>query len=41
MLCENIIQAIGSTPLVKINNLNPNKNVQIYAKLEGFNPIQE
>ena len=38
MLCENIIQAIGSTPLVKINNLNPNKNVQIYAKLEGFNP---
>jgi cysteine synthase B len=35
---ENILQTIGDTPLVKINRLNPNKNVTIYAKLEGFNP---
>jgi cysteine synthase B len=35
---QNILQAIGNTPLVKINFLNPNKNVQIYAKIEGFNP---
>jgi S-sulfo-L-cysteine synthase (O-acetyl-L-serine-dependent) len=35
---ENILQTIGDTPLVKINRLNPNKNVEIYAKLEGFNP---
>ena len=35
---ENILEAIGHTPLVKINNLNPNKNVTIYAKIEGFNP---
>ena len=35
---ENILQTIGNTPLVKINLLNPNKNVTIYAKLEGFNP---
>ena len=38
MIHENIIQTIGNTPLVKINKLNPNKNVTIYAKAEGFNP---
>jgi len=35
---KNIIELIGNTPLVKINKLNPNKNVEIYAKLEKFNP---
>ncbi|MEA3316561.1 MAG: PLP-dependent cysteine synthase family protein [Bacteroidota bacterium] len=35
---ENILQTIGNTPIVKINKSNPNKNVDIYAKLEGFNP---
>jgi cysteine synthase B len=35
---ENILQLIGNTPLVRINKLNPNKKVKIYAKLEGFNP---
>ena len=35
---SNIIEAIGNTPLVLINKLNPNKNVKIYAKLEGMNP---
>jgi len=35
---NNILWTIGDTPLVKINKLNPNKNVKIYAKLEGFNP---
>ena len=29
---------IGNTPFVKINHLNPNLQVNIYAKLEGFNP---
>ncbi len=38
MIHENIIQTIGNTPLVKINKLNPNKKVTIYAKVEGFNP---
>jgi len=38
MMYENILQAIGNTPLVKIQKLNPNSNVEIYAKLEGFNP---
>jgi len=35
---EDILQLIGNTPLVRINRLNPNKSVTIYAKLEGFNP---
>jgi cysteine synthase B len=33
-----IIDAIGNTPLVKIDNINPNPRVTIYAKLEGNNP---
>jgi len=35
---NNIIETIGNTPLVRINRLNPNKKVEIYAKIEGFNP---
>lgn len=38
MIYENILQTIGNTPLVKINRLNPNKKVTIYAKIEGNNP---
>ena len=35
---NSVLDLIGNTPLVKINELNPNKNVTIYAKLEGDNP---
>jgi len=35
---KSVLDLIGNTPLVQINNLNPNKNVRIYAKLEGNNP---
>ena len=38
MTNENILQCIGETPLVKINQLNPNTNTEIYAKIEGCNP---
>ncbi len=38
MIYENILQAIGNTPLVRINKLNPNKKVTICAKIEGNNP---
>jgi cysteine synthase B len=37
-MAENILETIGNTPIVRINRLNPNKNVTIYAKLEGLNP---
>ncbi|HIE23862.1 MAG TPA: cysteine synthase family protein [Candidatus Korarchaeota archaeon] len=33
-----ILDLIGNTPLVRINKLNPNPNVEMYAKLEGLNP---
>ena len=35
---KNILELIGNTPLVRINHLNPNPQVTIYAKLEGDNP---
>lgn len=37
-LKNNILEAIGGTPLVRINRLCPNPNVIIAAKLEGDNP---
>jgi cysteinyl-tRNA synthetase len=33
-----ILDAIGNTPIVEINKLNPNPNVRLLAKLEYFNP---
>ncbi len=38
MIYQNILQTIGNTPLVRINKLNPNREVNIYAKIEGVNP---
>ena len=38
MILENILQAIGGTPMVRINRLSPNSDVEICAKLEGDNP---
>jgi len=35
---NNILDLIGNTPIVEIRHLNPNKNVTVYAKLEGANP---
>jgi S-sulfo-L-cysteine synthase (O-acetyl-L-serine-dependent) len=37
-LNRSILDAIGNTPLVRINRLHRNPNVVIYAKLEGDNP---
>lgn len=33
-----ILDLVGNTPLVEIKKINTNKNVTIYAKLEGDNP---
>jgi len=35
---SNIAHAIGNTPLIEIQDLNPNKKVRVFAKLESFNP---
>jgi len=33
-----ILELVGNTPLVPLENINTNKNIQIFAKLEGNNP---
>ena len=38
MRFENIVEAIGRTPLVRINRLAASGSATIYAKLESFNP---
>ncbi len=35
---NNILEAIGSTPMVRITRLNPVADVNIFAKVEGLNP---
>lgn len=35
---ENILQTVGNTPVVRINELAP-PGVELYAKLEAFNPM--
>jgi len=35
---SNVFELIGKTPMVRITKMSPNSNVDIYAKLEGFNP---
>ena len=38
MLVNNILDFIGNTPLVRINHLNPNPKLELFMKLEKFNP---
>ncbi len=35
---NNILELIGQTPIVRLNRLNPHPQVQVYVKLEYFNP---
>jgi len=35
---EELVKLIGNTPLVKLKRLNPNPDVEIWVKLEKFNP---
>ena len=35
---SNVLEAIGNTPLIRINRLNPNPQVTLYAKWEAKNP---
>ena len=39
MRFQNILQTIGNTPLVKINRIWDSAGVEIWAKLEGCNPM--
>lgn len=38
MLYKNVVDMIGNTPMIRINKLNPNGKVLMYAKIEGTNP---
>lgn len=38
MIYKSMLDLIGNTPMVRINSLNPNKKLEIYVKLEKFNP---
>jgi len=33
-----ILDAIGNTPLVALNNINGSSKVKLFGKLEGSNP---
>lgn len=35
---DNVLQAIGNTPLVRLNRVTPASGAQVYAKLEYMNP---
>lgn len=37
MIANNILNLIGNTPIVRINYLNPNPNLEMYVKLEKYN----
>lgn len=37
-VCKNILETIGNTPLVKINNITKDFPCDVYAKVETFNP---
>ncbi len=38
MLYNSVLEAIGNTPLIRINRLCPNSQVLLYGKLESSNP---
>ncbi len=38
MIHDNILDAIGNTPMVRINHINPNPAVELLTKYEGSNP---
>ena len=38
MIYNSILETIGNTPIVRVNNVGP-KNQNIYVKCESFNPL--
>ena len=37
-VCNNIMEAIGQTPLVRLNNIVKDLPCEVWAKVETFNP---
>jgi len=38
MIVDSVLDLIGNTPMLKLARINPNPNVEMYLKLEKFNP---
>ena len=38
MIYDSILDTIGNTPVVRLNNIAP-PNVEMFAKVESFNPL--
>src|SRR3989337_2270104 len=38
MIAKNVLDLIGTAPMVEIRRLNPNPNIEIHVKLEKYNP---
>ncbi len=38
MIYNNILETIGNTPIVRLNNTGPD-HVELYVKVEAFNPL--
>jgi cysteine synthase A len=36
---DSILGTIGNTPTVRINNLSPRTDVNLFVKIEAFNPL--
>ncbi|MBO5797503.1 MAG: pyridoxal-phosphate dependent enzyme, partial [Clostridia bacterium] len=37
MICDSILEAIGHTPMIRLNHINPPGNAQVLVKFEGLN----
>lgn len=37
MICENVLEAIGHTPLIRLNRMNKPGNAEVLVKFEGLN----
>lgn len=37
MICDNVLEAIGDTPLIRLNNMTDKESAQILVKFEGLN----
>ena len=36
---DSILGTVGNTPIVRINNLTPRADVNLFVKIEAFNPL--
>lgn len=37
MICSNILEAVGNTPLIRLNNIVPEGAGEVLVKFEGLN----